>query len=159
MPRPSNPIPSYSHHKPTGQAYVRIPDGAGGRRTVYLGKYDSPESRAEYARIVAESASSPAAAVRPLADPAALTMNELLLAYLTFAERHYRRPDGTATNEYAEYKLTARYVRELYGHTPAVHFGPLALKAVRQRFIEAGWCRRMSRCSITRASRSLAAAM
>jgi integrase len=142
MPRPKKSIPPYSCHKPTGQAYVRLPDGAGGRRTVYLGKCDSPKSRAEYARIVAEAAASPAAVVRPLADPAALTMNELLLAYLTFAERHYRRPDGTATNEYAEYKLTARYVRELYGHTPAAHFGPLALKAVRQRFVAAGWCRR-----------------
>src|SRR5438067_929212 len=116
MPRPKNPVPPYSHHKPTGQAYVRLPDGAGGRRTVYLGKYDSPESRAEYGRIVAELAASPAA-VRPPVGSAARTVNEVLLAYLTFAERHYRRPDGTATNELAEYKLTARYVRGLYGHT------------------------------------------
>jgi integrase len=142
MPRPKNRIPPYSHHKPTGQAYVRIPDGAGGRRTVYLGEFDSPESRAEYGRIVAELATSPTTAVQHSADPAALTVNEVLLVYLTFAERHYRRPDGTATNEYAEYKLIARYVRELYGHTPAASFGPLALKAVRQRFIDAGWCRR-----------------
>ncbi len=53
MPRPQNAVPAYSHHKPTNQAYVRLPDGNGGRRAVYLGKYNSPESRAEYARLVA----------------------------------------------------------------------------------------------------------
>ena len=53
MPRPRNAVPSYAHHKPTDQAYLRLPDGNGGRRLVYLGKYNSPESRSEYARIVA----------------------------------------------------------------------------------------------------------
>ena len=42
-------LPSYRHHKPTGLAVVSI-----GGRDVYLGKHDSPESRAEYDRIVAE---------------------------------------------------------------------------------------------------------
>jgi integrase len=32
-------------------------------------------------------------------------------------------------------------LRKLYGDTPAGKFGPLALKAVRQRFIDAGLCR------------------
>ena len=65
----------------------------------------------------------------------------MLLAFLIFAEGHYRRVDGTTTNELDEYKLVARHVRELYGETAAREFGPLALKAVRQRFIDAGWCR------------------
>ena len=63
------------------------------------------------------------------------------LPFLKHAEQHYRRPDGTTTNEFQEYKLTVRHVRELYGQLPANDFGPLALKAVRQRFIDAGWCR------------------
>jgi hypothetical protein len=53
MPR-RNHIPSYRHHKQSGQAVVTLPDGLGGRRDVLLGKYDTPESRAEYARVLAE---------------------------------------------------------------------------------------------------------
>jgi hypothetical protein len=59
MPRPKKSILSYLHHKPTNQAYVCLPDGNGGRKPVYLGLYNSPESRAEYARIVQEFSVSP----------------------------------------------------------------------------------------------------
>ncbi len=41
--------PSYRLHKPTGSAVVTL-DG----RDVYLGKYGTPVSRAEYDRILAE---------------------------------------------------------------------------------------------------------
>jgi hypothetical protein len=52
-----------------------------------------------------------------------------MLAFLDHAERHYRRADGSPTHEIDEYTLIICYVRELYGETPAVAFGPLALKA------------------------------
>lgn len=38
MPRPKNPVPTDSHDRPSGQADVRIPDRAGGRRVVYLAR-------------------------------------------------------------------------------------------------------------------------
>jgi integrase len=38
-------------------------------------------------------------------------------------------------------RAAMRLVRELYGRTPAKSFGPLALKALRQRMIDKGWCR------------------
>jgi hypothetical protein len=41
--------PSYRLHKPSGQAVVTL-----GGRDVYLGKFETPESRAEYDRVVAE---------------------------------------------------------------------------------------------------------
>ena len=41
-------IPSCCHHKPTGQAYVRL---AG--KQVYLGVYGTAESKAEYDRLIA----------------------------------------------------------------------------------------------------------
>jgi hypothetical protein len=47
-------IPSYRHHKQSGQAIVTLPDGLGGRHDVLLGKYGTPESRDEYARVIAE---------------------------------------------------------------------------------------------------------
>ena len=41
--------PSYREHKPSGQAVVTL-----GGRDVYLGKHGTPESRAEYDRVIAE---------------------------------------------------------------------------------------------------------
>ena len=49
MARPRNPVPTYRRHKASGQAFVRV-DG----RNVYLGRYDSPESKREYERVCAE---------------------------------------------------------------------------------------------------------
>ena len=46
MPRRS---PSYHLHKPSGQAVVTI-----NSQDSYLGKFDSPESREKYHRLVAE---------------------------------------------------------------------------------------------------------
>jgi integrase len=122
---------------------------------VYLGPYNSPESRREYARLVAELAVNPAPP--PLAQSRAgrdgLTVNEVLLAYLGHAERHYRGPDGNPTGEVAAVKRVLRHVRELYGHTPAREFGPLALKAVRRRFVERGWGRRSVNQQVERVRR------
>ncbi len=75
-------------------------------------------------------------------DPAITsTVNEVLLAFLRHAAQHDRRPDGTTTNELVEFKLVCRALREPYGHSPAHAFGPLALKTVRQRLIDAGLSR------------------
>jgi integrase len=104
------------------------------------GEFESPESRTAFAQLQLEIETS------PLRLPAAersggVTVNELMLAYVKHAEQHYRDPDGNLTAEFREYKLVSRLTRELYGHTPAADFGPLALKAVRQKFIKAGWSR------------------
>jgi uncharacterized protein (TIGR02996 family) len=156
MPRSANPVPSYSFHKPTGQAYVRIPDGKGGRRVVYLGKHGSPESQAEYRRILAELEAQSAAPDRaPAIGPrrAGLTVNEVLLSFMHRAATHYRTPDGKPTTEIGELKWSLRYVRELYGHTPAAEFGPKALAAVRQHMIGLNWCRTLINKRIDRVKR------
>ena len=49
MPLSRQHLPKYRHYKPKNLAVVRI-DG----RDVYLGRYDSPESREKYRRVVAE---------------------------------------------------------------------------------------------------------
>jgi integrase len=138
MSRP-RPVPRYRLHKPSGRAVVTVRGPDGKRHDVYLGPYNSDESRREYARVVAELASSPAqVGPTPSAD---LTVNEVLLAFWRHAEQHYRRADGTQTNELSEYRQTFRPLRELYGHIPAVEFGPVALKAVRGKMVVLGWCR------------------
>src|ERR1700748_1381188 len=96
MPRRQR-IPSYRLHKQSGQAIVTLTDGLGGRRDVLLGPHGTAASRVEYARVIAEWE---AARRRLTAAPVAgsgLSVNELLLAFLRHAERHYRYPDGTPT--------------------------------------------------------------
>ncbi len=144
MPR-SPSVPSYRLHKPSGQAVVTIRTLDGARRDVYLGTFNSPESRVEYGRIVAELATTPLAPqpsrVTGPAVSARLTVDQLLLAFLAHAEKHYRRADGTLTDQFDEYKNTAKPLHSLYGPSAAADFGPLALKTVRQAFIDAGNCR------------------
>jgi integrase len=137
VPQPRIQTPTYRHHRPTGRALCDFYDPLTGRkRTVSLGAWDSPDSRREHARICAE-----AAVGRPPAQ-AGITVAELLLAFLKHAETHYRRADGTNTDELANVKQTARVLRETHAHVPAAEFGPLALKAVRQPMIDLGWSRK-----------------
>ncbi len=130
--------PNYRLHKPSGQAVVTL-----NGKDHYLGRYGSDESRAEYDRLIAEWLASGRRAT-PSAPGAVggsdLTVNELLLAYLRFAKSYYRKGERTSP-EYDNIKLALRTFRQLYGHTAARNFGPLALKAVRQAMIDAGLCR------------------
>jgi integrase len=133
MPRPRNCFPKPRCHK--GAAVVDLYID-GHRRTVTLGPWGSEEAEREFARLMAERKAAPGPGTGP-----DLTVNEVLVAFLRHADGHYIRPDGTRTNEVVEFKLTGRVTRELYGHTPAREFGPLALKAVRQRMIDGGLAR------------------
>jgi hypothetical protein len=133
-----NPTPSYLLHRQSGRARAVWTDPTGTRcQRLLPGQFNSRESKAAFAQIVAEVAADP----HIERDRDRVSVAEVLLAFLDFAEGHYVRPDGSQTHEVAEYKLVSRYVRELYGETLAREFGPLALKAVRERFITAGWCR------------------
>ncbi len=129
-------LPSYRHHKPTGLAVVSI-----GGRDVYLGKHESPESRAEYDRIIAEwLATGRRPMVADSASGADLSVNEMLLAYVRHADTYYVK-NGKPTTEPVNIGLALRPLRQLYGHTLAREFGPLRLKTVRQAFMDSGLCR------------------
>jgi hypothetical protein len=58
-----------------------------------------------------------------------------MLAYIEHAKQHYRRANGTNTDELSEYKRISKLVREVYGNIRAAEFGPSALKVIRQNFI------------------------
>ncbi len=133
MSRPRNQIPTYKLHK-EDQARCWV-----NGKWIYLGKYGARESRAEFARIVAElDVSTAPEAVTGAAD---CTVETLILAFWKHAEQHYRRPDGTKTNEISEYRQSFKPLRRLYGPKLAKDFGPLALKAVRREMVKAGWAR------------------
>jgi hypothetical protein len=77
--------PTYRKHKATGQALVTI-DG----RDIYLGVYDTPQSKAEYARLIAEYAITGAVA-RASKDADGVIIKEVLAAFWRFAQTWYKR--------------------------------------------------------------------
>lgn len=85
----SRRTPSYCFHRASGQAVARI-DG----KDHYLGKHGSPESQAEYNRLIAEWFANGQALPAAASSGLGLTVNELLAAYWKHAEQHYRRTDG-----------------------------------------------------------------
>jgi hypothetical protein len=87
-------------------------DATGARQQRLLpGPFSCAESLAAKARLELEIGSStPGAVARDV-----ITVNELLLAYASHAETHYRHPDGTSTGEIEHVKTVSRVVRELYG--------------------------------------------
>lgn len=122
-------IPSYRLHKASGQAIVTL-----GGHDHYLGLFGSPASRHEYERILGEWLSNGRRAPSA-AKSGTLRVSELLAAYLDFAEQYYSR-NGKPTAEYVAMRDAVKPVRELYGLTPVRDFGPMALKAVRERMVQ-----------------------
>jgi integrase len=127
-------VPAYRKHKATGQAVVTLP-GRGRRRDVFLGKFGTPESQKEYARVIAEWVGT--AAGFASGSTADTTVNELVMAFWKHAVIYYRRRDGQPTSEQHNDRAVIRNLRVLYGHTPVADFGPAALKALRQQWITA----------------------
>ena len=144
-------VPSYLPHKQSGRARAVWTDALGVRQQKLLpGPFDSSESRIAFARLQLELETRPAVTATPHAT---LSINEVLLAYLSHADGHYHGPDGEPTDEVRHVKTVCRHVREVYGSTPAAVFGPLALKAVRQRFVNDGWCRKTVNARVERVRR------
>lgn len=140
--------PSYRLHKGSGQARVRWRG-----QEIYLGKFGSPESQAAYSKLVAEIASGAfvtnATDSKPKSNP---TVNEIVLGFLWHAQAYYVK-NNRQTNEVACIKSAVRPLVNLYGDTPVSEFGPIALKSVRQKMIDAGWMRRYCNMSIGRIRR------
>jgi integrase len=152
MPPRRKLTPSYLEHKQSGRARAVWTDATGLRNFRMLpGQFGSVESRTAFAQLELGLAAAPH--LTPGEAGEAVSVNEVMLAHLDHAEQHYRRADGTQTHEVEEYRLISRYVREVYGETPAAEFGPLALKAVRQKFIDANWCRSLINQRIGRVRR------
>jgi integrase len=131
MSKTSEKVPAYRKHKQSGQAVVTLTDGTGRRKDRLLGNYGTAASRLEYAKVVAAWE----AGGRQLAQtkaPADITVNEVLAKFLPWAKQRY----GAASAEFTCYKLVMRPLSFLHGDALAKDFGPLALKAVRQLWID-----------------------
>ena len=127
------PFPRPHHHKRSGQARLCYR-----RRHYYLGPWGSPEAAKKYAELHARLEGGGL-----ITGPAGATVAEVIAAFKLHADRHYRRPDGTPTNEVSEFERSWIGLVALYGERPAAEVGPLMLKTARQQMIDTGLCRRV----------------
>lgn len=126
-------IPTYRCFKPKNLGLVVI-DG----HQHYLGSYGTPESMAEYNRLIQLYLAKRPGGGRSGSD---LSVNEVILAFWDRHVDHYRRADGTPTGELGNFRDSLRPLRKLFGSTPAPDFGAIKLKTVRQAMIDAGLAR------------------
>lgn len=141
MPRLRFKVPKYRKHRASGQAIVTL-----GGIDHYLGPHGTKASKTLYDRLIAEYLASnrmPTGVTGQVngdqvaAEP---TVVEILAAFWTYCKGYYRK-NGRPTNEQDAFRLVIRDIRDLYAEIPASDFGPKALKAVRQKWIDRGQCR------------------
>ena len=131
-------IPTYRHHKGSGQALVQI----NGER-IYLGKHGSDESREKYRRLIADflagdKVPSPHAGE---SDPnCCVTINELIFAYFKHAQAYYVK-DGKQTSEVGIIKAAMQRLCGMFGRTSAIEFGTKDYKLMREALVQEGLSR------------------
>jgi hypothetical protein len=131
MPRPSSSfVPKYCKHRASGQAVVTISG-----RDHYLGPHGTKASRLEYDRLIGEWLQN--GRQPQLQCDGSLTIIELCARYWKFAKLYYRK-NGQCTKVTPGIKCALKYIRDRYGRTLAIEFGPLALKAIRQQMVDDG---------------------
>jgi integrase len=134
MPLLSKSRPKYRKHKASGQAVVTL-----NGRDHYLGKHGSQPSLALYDRLTGEWQLGGRQCLPTEGE--AISVAELCFRFLRYARGYYvknRQPTGTVQS----FKATIKYLRLWYAREQATNFGPLALRAIRQRMIDDGLSRR-----------------
>lgn len=120
--------PSLRLHKPSGQAFTEIE----GRRH-YLGKHGLPETQRSYHALIAEWM---AHGYRLPVAPEKLTLVELVAAYMDHCEIYYRGTKPKPSSSYFEVDITLKKMLTLYRDIAATAFGPKALRAVRNLWVQ-----------------------
>jgi integrase len=130
--RAKNDVPSYRCHKPSGQAVVTL-NGV----DHYLGKWNTPQSKAEYERLIGEWL----VRGRRLSDGRDTTDNadDMLLKELVNGFRAHLMPNLPDV-EVDKLNRALKPVRDLFGETKASEFGPVRFKAVRAKMVDSGLC-------------------
>ena len=103
--------PSYRLHKARGCAVVTI-----NGKDHYLGKYDSPESHEEYARLIAQWQAN-GKVFSTIADPESngdLSINALVLRFLDHASGYYKDYGTQHRGEICNLRCSFRPVLDLY---------------------------------------------
>jgi integrase len=123
-----------------------------GGKAVYLGTYNSPESKAAYSKLIGEWAgqqtSSKPVEPAPVVAAPRLTIAEALMQYKTHAERYYG-----ASREVHNLREALRPVRERFGWMAMSEFGPLQMRVMRNQWIEEGLARNTINARVIRLKR------
>jgi integrase len=125
-------LPGYRKHLKSGQAVVTL-----NCVDHYLGPYGSKVSKNEYDRIIGEWLANGRQIPKPVG---AISVAELVLAYLRWAESYYLK-DGKPTDTVSTIKNAVRPLLASYGRHPAKDFGPLALQAIVTKMVQLDWSR------------------
>jgi integrase len=124
-------VPKYGQHRSTGQACVYI-DG----QRIYLGKYDSEQSRRRYRELIDRWQAKRQGRLTP-----DISVGELVLLYDQFVRKHYVK-NGRPTSEQLCIRAALRFLVVTERQTLVSDFGPRKFKEVRNKMISAGLCRR-----------------
>jgi len=141
MPKLNNRPPKYCKQNKHAVVYYH-------GRTIYLGRYGSPESQTAYSRFVAEIQANPV--FLPSKEEKHITVRELTAAFLDHAKLTH---DSTSYSFYRVIVLD--FIDKLYGDdTPVEDFTPRCLKLVRGEMVKSRrFCRnivnRCANCVIT----------
>ncbi len=130
-------------HRSTGMAYVSLPDESGRRKRFYQGRYfldDGSPDPATLARAARWVRSYRVVGGPPSSEATnGLTVAQLVDRFQRFAEGNYGGADASQAEHFA---TVGKFLVGLYGDVRAEEFGPLALRALRDKMVESGrWCR------------------
>lgn len=126
--------PPYLHHRASGQAYSTL-----NGKPVYHGVHGSPESRAAYQAFLARWEEAQGRVTFRAAP--GCTVEELVAAFLGYAEGHYRRADGTNTHELGDFRRNLGHLVQLHGGLPVASYRARQLRDLRQVWVDAGLAR------------------
>jgi len=123
--------PSYRRHKASGQAVVTL-----NGRDHYLGPFNSQVSRTEYDRVVGEWMAN-GRQVQIEDEKSDLRICELVDRYLFFAENYYSN-GGEPNSEFMSMQAVTKPLTGVYSRIKVVEFGPIALKTLREQWVQGG---------------------
>ena len=119
--QPSSQVPQTSLQWASG--------GHSQRSRLDLGPHGTKASKLQYDRPLAEWLQNSRNPLCGLDD--GITIVELCARHYKFAKQYYQW-GGNCTGETPNIRIALRFLREWYAKTPAVEFGPLTLKTLRQ---------------------------
>ena len=142
--------PSYRLHKPTGQAVVTLCG-----RDLYLGKFGTRESRADYDRTIGEWLANGRILPRSVSGNGAdITRSELLLAFLAWAESYYVK-NGRMTGEVAHVRYAIKPVPSRFGNSTGMSWPGISGLSNSRRFARRSSTRGFAGPKLADGSRSL----
>jgi len=127
-------LPKLRRLKASNRAFVDL----SGKR-IYLGNRDDPEKEQRHDLIIADWLAN---GRRPAVAPEAITVNEMVLAYLDHVKNYYVHADGTPTSSQHQIKSSVKALWTLYGRELVTEFGPRRLLALQQQWVSEGYSRR-----------------